>query len=110
VSKVYRGILIDPKTQTVAYVEGPMTLEDLHGYVEDYIDTAFPFGRYEPFFVGDHSALKDPPLPCYFIPGYPWPLYGRTIILGATGNGETRSTKLTIEEIASVIVFAGKRH
>ena len=101
-----KAILIDPGARSIEYVETLAALHDIYKLVgEDSIDSAFVFGKGEVGFVGDHSALQNPPLPHFFVPGYKWPLHGRMLVLGVSPGGASRSTRLTVEQLSAVIIF-----
>ena len=71
-----KAILIDPwerSLETIDVIKGNdrLALKQLYKLVgEEGIDVAY-IRLGESIIVGDHSALADPPLPSYWISGYP---------------------------------------
>jgi hypothetical protein len=103
-----KAILIDPGNRAIHYVETAAELPDIHQLIGcDTIDAAYPFGKDagEVFYVDDNGALKSPPLPHFLVPGFPWPIFGRALVLGFTRSGKDRSTGLTVEQIYEAIIF-----
>ena len=101
-----KAILIDPWKRSIEYVETTGKLYDLYQLIGcRYVEAAYVFGKSEVGFVGDESALQEPPLPHFFVPGYKWPLHGRMLVLGYTASGANRSTGLTIEQLSVLVIF-----
>jgi hypothetical protein len=103
-----KAILIDPFEKSIIGILTDGSLQEIYEFIGcDCIDTACPFDtRNEVVFVGDNSALQDPPLPRFYVPGYDWPLYGRAMVFGRQAGGECVSTELTVEQVRKVVVFA----
>jgi hypothetical protein len=55
--------------------------------------------------VGDHSALHEPPLPSFKVPGCKWLFYGRALVFGHTASGKTLPVKLSVEQVSEWIEF-----
>jgi hypothetical protein len=105
-----RAILIDPwkrSLETIDITRGndPAALHELYQFVgEDAIDAAY-IRLGESIIVGDHSALADPPLPSYWINGFPERLYGRGVVIGYNKDGSERETRLTVDDISKMITW-----
>lgn len=103
-----KAILIDPYDRSIIGILTDGSLEEIYEIIGcRYVEAAYPFGAREPLFVGDESALRDPPLPQFLVPGWGYPLFGRGVIVGVDAEGDPASTKLTTEQVRKVVVFAG---
>jgi hypothetical protein len=106
-----RAILVNPFRGRINEIETTGELVDLYSLIGcRYIEGAYPFGRRvaghgETVFVDEEGALKNPPPPRWFVIGYRWPLYGRGVVLGYRGDGDNVSTRLTIAQVSSVVIF-----
>ena len=105
-----KAILIDPWKRSLETIDikrgnDREALQELYKLVgEDAIDAAY-IRLGESIVVGDHSALADPPLPSYWINGYPERIYGRGVVIGYSKDGSDRQTKLTVDEISKMITW-----
>lgn len=103
-----KAILINPWEKSLQTIDvksgtGPETLMELYALVgEDALDFAYPY-RGESVAVGDHSALRDPPLPSFRLEGYGERLYGRGVVLGHTASGKERDTRLSVQKLSQLI-------
>jgi hypothetical protein len=103
-----KAILINPFEKSLATIDiapgdEPHTLLELHRLVgEDALDFAYPYPGVA-IALGDHSANQQPPLPAFILPGYFPTLYGRAVVMGHSRQGESRDTKLTVEELSKLI-------
>lgn len=103
-----KAILIDPwerSLETIDIRKGSdrEALQQLYKLVgEDCLDVAY-IRLGESIWVGDHSALADPPLPSYRISGYRDRLYGRGVVIGYNKDGSDRQTKLSVDELSKMI-------
>jgi hypothetical protein len=102
-----KAILINPAERSIAYVETRDELADFHRLVgSDCLDWCRPFaGLREAAIVDDSGATTSPRPPAFEIVGYHHPLFGRALVLGYNGAGASRSTMLTIEQVAELVNF-----
>jgi len=108
------AILIDPEAKSIEYVQVPdderRSLIELRRLVHagsEGLDFAYPFeGQLgEMIIVGGNSALQDPPLKRFTVPGSKWPIYGRAVLMGFNKIGQTRATKMTVDDVSKWIEF-----
>ena len=105
-----KAILIDPwerSLETIDIRSGTCTaaMQELYKLIgEDGLDTAL-IAPGEAIYVGDHSALHNPPLPGYWIANYPDLLYGRGVLIGYHKDGTERDTQLSVDILSASITW-----
>jgi len=111
------AILIDPHTETVSVVDfngdfreisriigdGCRTFTVVNiGYSSDEI-----FYSNDGIFVDDEGLLREQATPFFKFRGYPQPLAGRGLILGADEMGESISPRVTLQQVKDSVEFLG---
>ena len=105
-----KAILINPTyrmVQEIQIKEGNdlEALQELYRLVgEEALDAAHIMPG-EAIYLGDHSALQDPPLASYTVEGYRHPLYGPGVLIGHDKLGKERETKLTVDDLWELITW-----
>lgn len=104
-----KAILIDPFEHSLETIDiddetVPALLQIRKLVHEDGLDFAY-VAPGEAIVVGDHSALADPPLPCWRFADYQHPLYGRGVVVGHTAGGKERDTRFTVDDLSKLIEF-----
>lgn len=105
-----KAIHIDPTTKTVREIEipDPATGEHLSAIYAVLGCRAFDLVRLEggdAVFVDDEGLLKDDPGPFFGLWGYPNPLAGHGLVLGADDDGNSCAPTVTVAEIEDWIVW-----
>ena len=100
-----RAILVDPWRRRVKAIQTPAGLRDMYRLIGcSGIDGfRFPANKTEWVFVDDEGLLREPRPAMFVLKDYSQPLVGRGLILGATPNGDSMSSRLMVEEIERVI-------
>lgn len=105
--KMVKGILIDSEARTVKIVElEGNNIDQMHELIKCECFTCVDFNNrgVETVYVDDNGLLNDPK--CFFaVPGYPQWIAGNGLILGTNAEGESISTKLTVEQVESLVRF-----
>ncbi len=97
-TKTKRAILIDAKTNSVRFVEvGEYT--DIYKHCGFELFTTVGLGNGETLYVDDEGLMNGTQYG-FTIEGYSQPLMGNGLILGSTASGNSKSTALTLEEVA----------
>ena len=101
-----KAYLIDPVAETVTEVDHNGDYRQIYELIQ-----AQPFTCVGLWDEGDAVYIDDEGLlnnPRYFflLDGYPQPLAGRGLVLGADEEGESRSPKITLESLRKRVSFA----
>lgn len=108
-SKIIRGIFIDSKNKKVEEVQLESGLDAMYSKIECGCVTAIDIADGETLWLDDEGFLKAPPeeggLPGFRYEGYPQTLAGNALIFGLNEEGESVSSKMSVEEIANKILF-----
>lgn len=97
--KSLHAILIDPTSRTVEPVELNRGYREISRILGCGCFTTLGLSRSEVLYLDDEGLLKEEPGPFFKLEGYPQPLAGRGLILGLDFDGESVSTKLTVEKV-----------
>lgn len=107
-----RAILIDPHEQQITEVDydGNYTsiYKHIHADTFDVVTFQQSSAKHtETVFVDDNGLLNVPHQAYFYIIGYPSPLAGYGLILGCDSQGESISTKLTLDQVNAIVTFLG---
>jgi hypothetical protein len=99
-----KGILIDPDQKSVEEIVSGFESGELHKLVgAEVLDFCYPFGPGEMMCVDDNGMYRE--LTVFHVDGYHWPIFGKAVIMGRDGQGETVSTSLSVEEVFEMVRF-----
>lgn len=100
-----RGILIDPFTRTVSYVETSAGLLDMYDLLQVDCITVLRVDQGNAMILDDEGLLKSKDIQAYFTLGKGnQPFAGRGLILGDK-YGESKDVTIPIEAVESSIVW-----
>ena len=106
-----KAILINPKLQTINYVDYSGDYKDISKLTECTTFTAvYPFDNCEDTIYLDDEGLLKPSNYCFTFrcdDGRNQPLMGNALILGTDDEGESKDVESTIERIQDRTVFVG---
>ena len=106
-----KAILINPKLQTINYVDYSGDYRDISKLTECTTFTAvYPFDNCEDTIYLDDEGLLKPSNYCFTFrcdDGRNQPLMGNALILGTDDEGESKDVESTIEIIQDRVVFVG---
>lgn len=102
-----RGILIDPVAETIVEVwllDGE--LETIYFVIDASPIDVRSVDDHNDLWIDDEALLRTP-APTKFAQwgDYPHPIAGKQLVLGNDGEGECRSTQLTIDQVTSAMRF-----
>lgn len=100
-----KAIKIDVVKKTVEDIEISGDLISMYKALECDCVTSVRITDDEILWVDDDGLLHDNPIGAFLFENYPQVLSGHGLILGVTGSGENRSTKLKSESIKELIRF-----
>ena len=103
-------ILVDPYVKRVYPVEvgRKLTIEVIYKILncsEFEAHNLFCNKAKHAFYCDGEGTLKRPPLPCLFLEGYKYPIFGRLLIFKPTGDGEESTPTISVEEVFSLVFF-----
>lgn len=101
-----KAYLIDPTAQTVSQVEYDGNYKSIYKLIDcDTFTTVLLADDNDAIFVDDEGLLKDEPGPFFNLKGYPQPLAGKGLVLGADNEGESVEPTATLDQIKDMISF-----
>ncbi len=102
-----KAFLIDPFKQEVSVVEFTGNYKNIYTHIQCRVFTACAFDQNgDTVWVDDEGLLKDLTQQAFFlIAGYPQPLAGRGLVLGAGAEGESIAPVTSLEDIKSRVKF-----
>jgi len=104
------AILIDPHTETVSVVDYNGDFREISRIIGDGCRafTVVNIGySNDGIFVDDEGLLREQATPFFKFRGYPQPLAGRGLILGADEVGESISPRVTLQQVKDSVEFLG---
>lgn len=109
IMKDVRGILIDPVAKTITEVTLNGDYKEIHKQIgADCFDAVYvdrrPDGSTEAIFVDDEGLYREGQ-EFFLWRGYAQPLAGRGLILGANEEGDTVSTRLSLDQVKNKVSF-----
>lgn len=106
-TRIIKGILIDSEKRTITQVELEAdNIDQMHKLIKCECFTCVDFdGDGEETVYVDDNGLLCNPKHFFRIPGYPEWIAGNGLILGTNRNGESISTKLTVERVEQFVHF-----
>lgn len=101
------AIKIDVETQTVYAVEIDNGLTGLYTAIGCTCVDRIVLDNRNDLWIDDEALLQNPQPDKFSLKGFVRPLAGNALICGYTSEGETISTRLTVEQVRPLITFWG---
>lgn len=103
-----KAILIDPFTKTVSEVKHNGNYQEIYKFIKADCFDVVRISEHEAIYVDDEGLYRQEKF--FAWDGYPQPLAGRGLVLGSDDEGNSVSTKLTLDEVRSKVTWPDVRY
>lgn len=101
-----RALLIDPEAHDVREVEYTGDYRQIYELIgAEPFDVFYLPDSTDACFVDDEGTMRRPLPPSFLVLGYPHELFGRGLVLGTDGRGNSIEPKLTLDELRKRVAF-----
>lgn len=100
-----KAILIDPFDRNITEVEYSGDFKEIYQHIDCQLFDVVRIDRTNSIFVDDEGLISGKAQAFFKIDGYPEPLAGKGLMLGADDEGESISPSLTLNEVRGMVDF-----